>query len=587
MREMGMTVKSAIAGASLILVGLLGSSVETLAQEAQQPESTIAISTARSVKAKEFMISAANPIATQIGYEILAKGGSAIDAMVAVQFALNLVEPQSSGIGGGAFLLYWDAKTQKLYSFDGREKAPSAATPDYWLGEDGKPVKWFDAVVGGRSVGVPGTLKLLEHVHQRFGNMEWAGLLEPTRTLAAGGFQVSPRLAGLIKRSTGRGKLESFEATRSYFYDSNGLPLEAGHLLRNPDFAQSLALIQKEGSAPFYKGELAAKIVEAVKTENNPGILTLEDLANYEVIERTPVCVRYRDHDVCGMGPPSSGGLTVGQILGMLSSYDLGDAWTADNRHLYLEAAKLAYADRALYMADSDFVAMPGGLLDAGYLKNRAKEIDGGKAIEKAQAGTPPQKTALRLTPDEQTERPGTSHFSIVDKQGNVVSMTTTIETGFGSRVMVGGFLLNNELTDFSRTPQKDGKAIANRVEGDKRPRSSMAPTIVMKDGKPVLAIGSPGGSRIINYVAQSLVSIIDFKMDPQEAINLGHVVNRNGATDIEKGTRAEGLVPSLEALGQTIKIRDLNSGLHAIQMKDGQLIGAADIRREGKVMGR
>ncbi|KKJ78477.1 gamma-glutamyltransferase [Kiloniella litopenaei] len=558
-----------------------------MAQEAVQPEATHAIVEKQAVKSKKFMVASANPIATQAGYEVLERGGTAADAAVAVQLMLNLVEPQSSGIGGGAFMVYWDAKNKSLTTFDGREKAPMAATPDYWLGTDGQPVGWFDAVVGGRSVGVPGTLKLIETVHQRYGNQDWAELIEPARALAQGGFQVSHRMANSIANATGKRKLEAMPHTRAYFFDKNGAPLKEGTLLRNPEFAAALAMIQKEGSKVFYEGQIAKDIVEAVKTEENGGILTLEDMKAYEVVERKPTCAPYRGYEVCGMGPPSSGALTVGQILSVLSNYDLPAMGPgAESTHLYLEAAKLAYADRGLYMADSDFVKMPEGLLDQNYLKERAALIDPAKTMGKAEAGTPPWKEASIYAPDTQLERPGTSHFSIVDAEGNVISMTTTIETGFGSRVMSNGFLLNNELTDFSRAPEKDGKPIANRVEGGKRPRSSMAPTIVLKDGKPVLAIGSPGGSRIINYVAQSIIGILDFGMDPQVAISQPHVVNRNGATDVEEGTDAVAMIPALEAKGHEINVRDLNSGLHAIQILNGELVGGADTRREGTVLG-
>lgn len=573
---------------STLLMGMFAPISLLSAQEAMQPENTIAMTDRQSIMAEKYMVSAANPIASQIGAEILAKGGTAIDAMVAVQIALNLVEPQSSGIGGGAFLVYWDAAQQKLTTFDGREKAPQAATPDYWLGEDGKPVKWFDAVVGGRSVGIPGTLKLMETAHQRYGNQDWASLLEPTRALAEGGFQVSERLHGMIQKSMGKRKLDMFAATRAYFFNEDGSPLPVGYLRRNPAFAETLAKIQKQGSRIFYEGEIAKEIVAAVKTKENGGILSMADMKAYQVIERAPVCISYRAHEVCGMGPPSSGALTVGQILGILSNYDLPEIGAgAESEHLFIEAAKLAYADRGLYMADSDYVDMPEGLLDQGYLNQRSQLIDRQKTMGKAAAGSPPVKQASLWAPDTQLERPGTSHISIVDQYGNIVSLTTTIETGFGSRVMVGGFLLNNELTDFSRAPEKDGKPIANRVEGGKRPRSSMAPTIVLKDNKPVLAIGSPGGSRIINYVTRALIAILDHNMDPQQALNQAHIVNRNGKTDIEQNSTALGLQAALEAKGHQITVRDLNSGLHAIQLKDGKLIGAADPRREGLAIGK
>ncbi len=556
------------------------------AQEAVQPENTNAIAANTSVQADRFMVAAANPIAAQIGYEVLDRGGTAADAAVAVQFALNLVEPQSSGIGGGAFLVYWDASTQALTTFDGREKAPMAATPEYWFGEDGTPVGWFDAVVGGRSVGVPGTLKLLETLHDRHGRSDWADLIEPTKALARGGFQVSERMSASIAGAKDR-KLDAFPAARSYFFDKTGAPLKTGTLLRNPKFADALELIQRYGSKPFYEGRIAEDIVEAVQTPFNPGILTMADMAAYEVIERPAVCANYRDFEVCGMGPPSSGALTVGQILEILSRFDLPKMGPGvESAHLFAEAAKLAYADRGLYMADSDFVDMPEGLLNDAYLTGRAALINPSQAGGKASAGTPPWQEAMLRSPDTQLERPGTSHFSIVDAQGNIVSMTTTIETGFGSRVMTNGFLLNNELTDFSRAPEADGKPIANRVEGGKRPRSSMAPTIVLKDGQPVLAIGSPGGSRIINYVAKSVIAILDWEMDPQAALDMGHFVNRNGGTDIEAGSDAEELSAGLEAMGHEINVRDLNSGLHAIMITADGLIGAADPRREGVAMG-
>ncbi|MCZ4279883.1 gamma-glutamyltransferase [Kiloniella laminariae] len=572
---------------ALLVTGMLWGGGSVLAQEAVQPEATHAVVKKQSVKAQKFMVATANPIATQVGYEVLERGGTAADAAVSVQLVLNLVEPQSSGIGGGAFMVYWDAKTKSLTTFDGREKAPMAATPDYWLGADGVPVKWFDAVVGGRSVGVPGTLKLIETVQQRYGNQDWAALVEPARALAEGGFQISHRMASAIAKAQGEEKLDIFDATRAYFFDKNGQPLQEGTLLRNPEFAAALSQIQKEGSKAFYEGPIAEDIVAAVKTDINGGILSLEDLKAYDVVERKPVCAPYRGYEVCGMGPPSSGALTVGQMLSLLSHFDLPALGQgAESTHLYLEAAKLAYADRELYMADSDFVKMPEGLLDQNYLAERAKLIDPAKAMSKADAGNPPWKEAQLRAPDSQLERPGTSHFSIVDAQGNVVSMTTTIETGFGSRVMTNGFLLNNELTDFSRAPEEDGKPIANRVEGGKRPRSSMAPTIVLKDGAPVLAIGSPGGSRIINYVAGALVNILDFGMDPQVAISQPHIVNRNGATDVEENTKAVAMISALQTKGQEIKVRDLNSGLQAILIRPGELIGAADPRREGSVLG-
>lgn len=564
----------------------LAMSVPASAQEAVQPEETTAVANNTSVMATTYMVSAANPHAAEAGRAVLEKGGSAADAAVAVQLMLNLVEPQSSGIGGGAFLLYWDASEKKLTTLDGREKAPSAATPEYWFGADGTPVKWFDAVVGGRSVGVPGTLKLLEDMHATHGQIPWADLFAPTIEMADAGFEISPRLAAAIAAAQKR-KLDVFEPTRSYFFNADGTPKAEGTLLKNPEFADTLRLIAEGGSEPFYNGKIGADLVAATRTEFNPGIITEDDLKAYDAIARDPVCTNYRGYEVCGMGPPTSGGLTVGQILGVLENFDLGTEPNADAWHLYVEAAKMAYADRGLYMADADFVKMPEGLLNKAYLKERAGLIDPAMSMGKAEAGNPPWEEAQLRAPDTQLERPGTSHFVIVDAAGDMVSMTTTIETGFGSRVMSGGFLLNNELTDFSRAPEKDGKPIANRVESGKRPRSSMAPTIVLKDGEPVLLIGSPGGSRIINYVAKSIIAIIDWNMDPQDAINLGHVVNRNGKTDLEENSDALQYQAVLEGKGHEVNVRNLNSGLHAIQLKDGKLIGAADPRREGVAVGQ
>jgi len=533
------------------------------------------------------MVAAANPYATQAGLDVLEAGGTAMDAAVAVQLVLNLVEPESSGIGGGAFLLYWDASEKKLLTYDGREKAPMSATPEYFFGADGGPMKWPDAVTGGLSVGVPGTLKLLETAHAEHGLKPWASLVQPAIDLSESGFPVSGKLAASIARAAERG-LTTFEATKNYFFNDDGSPLEEGTVLKNPEFAASLTLIAEGGSTPFYTGEIAQAIIAAIGTPENTGQMTMEDLAAYEVIKRDPVCFDYRDYEVCGMGPPTSGGLTMGQILTMLSAHDLAamgpgaQAW-----HYYIEAAKLSYADRGLYMADSDFVDMPEGLLNRNYLAGRASLIDPDKSMGKAEAGVPPWEEAQLRSPDTQLERPGTSHFVIADRYGNRVSITTTIETGFGSRVMAGGFLLNNELTDFSFTPERDGKPVANRVEGGKRPRSSMSPTMVFRDGRPYLLTGSPGGSRIINYVTQSVIAMLDWEMMPQSALNMGHVVNRNGKTDLEEGTEAVDLQAELEAKGHEVNIRSLNSGLHAILIDGVRLYGGADPRRDGVALGR
>jgi len=556
------------------------------AQKALQPEDTTAIAQRQSVHAQHIMVATANPLATQTGLAVLAAGGTAADAAVAIQMMLNLVEPQSSGLGGGAFALYWNAKTGELTSWDGRETAPLAATQDYWLGPDGQPLPWPKAVVGGRSVGVPGTLKLLQTLHDRFGQTAWADLLAPTIETAQTGFEISPRLAAAIQSAVSFNLTTSAPA-RALFLSGDSTPLPAGHILKNPAFAATLRAIATNGPDELYTGPLAAEIISATRTEVNSGILTAEDFADYRVKQRPPVCAAYRVWQVCGMGPPSSGALTVGQILGLLQPFDLGQTGPdAKAYHLLAEASKLAFADRGLYMADSDFVPMPKGLLNTAYLAERSGLIDPAQAMAKADPGTPPWDQAQLWSPDTQPEKPGTSHFVVVDAAGNMISMTTTIETGFGSGLMAGGFLLNNELTDFSLAPSKDGRPIANRVEGGKRPRSSMAPTIVLRDGKPVLLIGSPGGSRIIGFVAQALIAMLDWNIDPQQAIDLGHIVNRGGDTEIEEGSDAALFAVALEQTGHTVKVRNMNSGLNVIRIDQTGLTGGTDKRREGLVLG-
>jgi gamma-glutamyltranspeptidase/glutathione hydrolase len=538
--------------------------------------------------ATRFMIAAAHPLAAQAGHDVLAEGGSAIDAMVATQMVLTLVEPQSSGIGGGAFLVYYDADAGQVITLDGRETAPMAATPDLFLDEAGEPLPFWEAVVGGRSVGTPGTLRLMEAAHEQYGVLPWPRLLQPAIELAGDGFEVTPRLALSIRTAADR--LRTYAAARDYFFP-DGEPLSAGDVLRNPALAETLRLIAEEGSEPFYSGPIADDIVAAVQgAADNPGRLAAEDLAGYAVIARPPVCPNYRGFRVCGMGPPSSGGLTVGMILGLLEHADLATmgpesvtAW-----HLFAEAAKLAYADRARYMADSDFVPVPvAGLLEPTYLTVRAQEMAFDSAMATpAPAGNPPWHPVRRLAPDLTPDVPGTSHVAIVDADGNAVSLTTTIESAFGSTLMVRGFLLNNELTDFSFEPERDGRPVANRVEPGKRPRSSMAPTIVLDPGGGLfLVIGSPGGSRIITYVAQALIAVLDWRMGVAEAVGQPHVVNRNGPTELEPG--AAWLAAPLTALGHEVTVRPLVSGLHGIQvLADGTYAGGADPRREGVVLG-
>lgn len=560
-----------------------------LAQEAPPPEGPSGWSAKPVVEAGRFMVVAAHPRASEAGLAVLERGGSAIDAAVAVQLALNLVEPQSSGIGGGAFLLHWDARAKKLASFDGRETAPMAAGPDLFLKPDGTAMSFEEALPGGRSVGVPGTLALLELAHRLHGRLPWAELVRPAVALAEEGFPVSPRLAGAIAEAAA--DLARFPEARAYFLAADGTPKPAGTVLRNPEFAATLRRIAAEGARPFYQGEIGAAIVEAVREAPvNPGLLTQEDLAGYRVKLREPVCRPYREARVCGMGPPSAGGVAVLQILGLLEHLDMaGLGPTVDGIHAVLEASKLAFADRDLYLADADFVPVPvEGLLDPAYLTARAQLIRLDQAMPKAVAGNPPRRQAGPLAPDARDERPGTSHVVIVDGEGNAVSMTTTIEAGFGSRLMVGGFLLNNELTDFAFEPEESGRPVANRVAGGKRPRSSMAPMIVFDAaGAPTLLLGSPGGSRIIGYVAKTLVGVLDWGMDPQAAIELGHFLSRNGPAELEAGTPIAAFEAALGARGHMVQLKALNSGLHAIRIEDGRLVSGIDPRREGAARGR
>lgn len=566
-----------------LAVAALAFALPAVAQETPQPERTFAVGDVETGTASRYMIVAAHPLAAEAGRAVLAEGGSAADAAVAVQLTLTLVEPQSSGLGGGAFALYWNAETKTLTSYDGRETAPAAATPAYWLGEDGAPIGWSEAAPGGKSVGVPGTPALLEYLHERHGRLDRARLAAPAIRLAENGFAVTPRLAASVADAAPG--LASFPEAAAYFLP-NGAPLGAGETLRNPALAKTLRRFADEGAAPFYEGDLAADIVSATTSAPiNPGILAAEDFAAYEVKARPAVCAPYRDYRICGMGPPSSGGLTVGQILMMLARKEMGSAPSPAAWLAYVEASRLAYADRGLYMADEDFVPMPEGLLDPAYMAARARLIspdDAGEALP----GEPPWEEGALRAPDRSGERPGTSHFVIRDAAGSVVSMTTTIETGFGSRLMAGGYLLNNELTDFSRAPEEAGAPVANRVEGGKRPRSSMAPTIVLRDGEPVMALGSPGGSRIIGYVATTLIGVIDWGMTPAEAVSMGHVTAAGGAVDLEEGTAVAGLENEVVAYGLEPRLRNLNSGLSLMLIGEDELIGAADPRREGVVLG-
>jgi len=540
---------------------------------------------------RQGMVSTANPHATAAAVEVLNGGGNALDAAIAAQMVLGLVEPQSSGLGGGLFLLYWDKAKKELTAWDGREKAPAKDGPDLFLDSSAKPLSWWKASIGGRPVGVPGAVAALWAAHQRDGHLAWAKLFQPAIRLAENGFSVSPRLNELIASQP---RLKNDPAARALYFvpdaeaEGGYAPRPVSGVLKNPAYAETLKLIAAGGADAFYKGKIAQAIVDAVANNAfGPGQMTLADLAAYKPVPRQAVCSTYRAYKVCGMPPPSSGGLTTEMIFRLLEPYRMGGLKPNGIMavHLLMEASRLAFADRNRYMADSDFVRVPmAGLLDRHYLRSRDLLIDPGHDMGKARAGNPPQASA-RLAPSDPVMEHGTSHVSIVDAAGNAVSMTTTVEQAFGAHIMAAGFILNNQLTDFSFRPEKDGVPVANRVEAGKRPRSSMAPTLVFApDGKLFAAIGTPGGSRIIGFVAQSLIALIDWHMTMQQAVALPHAVNRNGPTELEAETPILADAPDLMLMGHDVEVKRLNSGLQGIRIVDGIKDGGADPRREGFV---
>jgi gamma-glutamyltranspeptidase/glutathione hydrolase len=538
--------------------------------------------------AKHQIVTAAHPLAVEAGRQILRDGGSAVDAAIAVQAVLTLVEPQSSGIGGGGFLVHYDDRAKLLESYDGRETAPASATPDMFLGPDGAPLEFYDAVVGGLSVGVPGALRMLELAHKEHGRLPWARLFAPAIKLAEDGFPVSPRLAQSIAEDAYLGKMP--DASR-YFYDADGKPLAAGTRLRNPALAAVLRAIAAGGADAFYTGKIAQDIVTTVnQAKPRAGGMTLADLAGYRAEKRAVPCGTYRVYKVCGMGPPSSGGITVLQILGLLRRFDMGseEPLSVAAAHRFAEASRLAYADRDRYLADPDFVKMPlSGMIDPGYLAERSQLISDDHASPKAQPGHPPGDATIGAS-QNQFEPVSTSHMVIVDRDGNIVTFTTTVENAFGSRLMADGFILNNQLTDFSFRPMIDGRPVANRVAAGKRPRSSMAPVIVFDraTGVPVYALGSPGGANIIDYVAEALVALLDWKLTPAEAAALPHVINRNGPTLLEEGRGLESVGAALTAMGDTVKFQPIDSGLNIVALGENGMVGASDPRREGVALG-
>ncbi|MCA0893419.1 gamma-glutamyltransferase [Microbulbifer agarilyticus] len=582
------------AALSLHLLALPASAQQTTQPQAQpqaQPEAQPEIATGRteikSAIASEFMAVTANPHASAAAEQILAKGGTAVDAAITAQLVLGLVEPQSSGIGGGAFMLSYRADDKQLSGYDGRETAPQAVDENYFM-HDGKPMSFIKAVIGGYSVGVPGVMRMMELAHKRDGKLPWAELFQPAIALAENGFAISPRLYKLAERLP---MVAARPAITAYLFAEDGKPLPVGHVLKNPEYAATLKLLAQKGTKPFYEGEIAQAIVDAVRNDpENPGVMTMADMASYSAKIRKPVCAAYFEFEVCGASAPSSGGTTVGAILGMLQhtpvqQFDIG---SAELTHLFIEASELAFADRNTYAADSDFVEVPTAALVAPeYLAARAKLIDVEKA-QPAKAGDPKAFAGKRVEA-KSPEMPNTSHLSIVDQYGNAVSMTTSIETGFGSRLLVKGFLLNNQLTDFSFVPHNANKElVANRIQAGKRPRSSMSPTMVFNEDDSLrLIIGSPGGSRIIDYTARSILYHLTKGMPIAEAIAAGNIGAIGYRVEVEPDTLNDEELKKLEAKGHKVVRRDLNSGIHGIALKQGKLHGGADTRREGSAVGR
>lgn len=540
--------------------------------------------------ATRFMISTANPYASEAGRDMLRAGGSAVDAAIAAQLVLGLVEPQSSGLGGGAFLVAWNEASKALTTYDGRETAPASAKPERF-NADGKPMAFEAAVKSGLSIGTPGVARLIEHAHKSHGRLPWAKLFEPAIRLAENGFEVSRRLS-LLLTATGPAAFDT--TARRYFFDEAGNARREGDHLKNPDYAGTLRALAAGGADAFYSGAIADSLVDAVRNAHHvAGDLALTDLAAYRVEERQPLCALYRMRNICGMGPPSSGGVAIAQILKLLEPFAIGHGasgrFSPEDIHLVAEAEKLAYADRDRYLADPAFVPVPdAGLIDTTYLDSRRKLIDPARAMAKPAAGDPPRLTRRAFGRDATVERAGTSHISVIDAEGNAVAMTTTIEGAFGSGVWAAGFLLNNELTDFSFKPVDDaGTAIANRVEPGKRPRSTMAPTIVFDTGGKVEAVlGSPGGGRIIYYVTKTLLGMIDLGLDPQAASALPNFGSMGGPLDLELTWNAIPIALRMPRFGQTVRTDQLNSGIHVVARRNGRLEGAADPRREGAALG-
>lgn len=540
----------------------------------------LALASPARAAAPRFMVIAADPAAAEAGAAMLRAGGTAIDAAIAAQLVLGLVEPQSSGLGGGAVMLHYQAATQQVTSWDGRETAPAAATPDLFLKPDGQKLPFANAVLSGRSVGVPGAIKMLEAAYKASGKLPWADLFAPAIKLAEDGFAVSPRLAAQIAADASH--IERQAAARSYFLQADGTPLQAGTVLANPAYASALRAIAAGGANALLRGPIAAEIATAVRADPNPGLMTTDDLTAYDAKQRPPVCGAYREQTVCTMGPPSTGGPALLQALGMLGHFDLTplDPAGVDAAQLVLDAERLAAADRSRFGGDADFVTVPlDGLLSPDYLAARARLITPGHAIADPQPGNiEPTQSSAPMQPEH-----GTSNVIVIDPEGNAVCLTTTIEGIFGSGLMVHGFLLNNQLTDFSFQPEIDGRPVANRVQPGKRPASAMSPSFVLApDGKLLAVAGSAGGGRIIGYVLQSIIGVLDWHMDPVQDLAQPHVGSLGIQAEVEEGTGAASLAHALEARGEHTRIAEMASGSSLAVATPAGWIGASDPRRKG-----
>jgi gamma-glutamyltranspeptidase / glutathione hydrolase len=574
----------------------------TVQTESAQPESATGLNHQQLVQGLQHMVATANPYASNAAIHILRAGGSALDAAIAAQLVLTLVEPQSSGLGGGLFLLHYRKRGDRIEAYDGRETAPASVNENLFLDATGKALKFHEAAAGGRAVGTPGVVAVLEMAHQEHGKLPWAHLFEPAIELATKGFIVSPRLNRLLALDT---YLKNDANARQYFFDAQGHAWPAGHLLKNPALAKTFTTIAQQGSKGFYQSEIATAILTAVNSHpTNPGLLSQADLSNYRAIKREAICTLAFNQRVCGFPPPSSGGIAVAQIIAFLdlkkaptllvkssgtthSGVTNGYELNVQGIHYFTEASRLAFADRNRYIADPAFFSWPRSLLSSNYLSERASLLKPISSIGTAQPGQPKEVATI---PSEGLvqDKASTSHVSIVDREGNAVSMTTSIEDVFGARLMTQGFLLNNQLTDFSFVANDDKGKVANRVQANKRPRSSMAPTMVFDEQSKQLklVVGSPGGAQIINYVAKLIVLRLRDGIDVQTAISLPNFGSRNGPTELERDRFPTTIVDGLKLLGHDVRLVDMTSGLQAISIDStGKLIGGADPRREGLVL--